>query len=82
VTSDDLTREQVGFNNHLTGFSNCDCNYDGVINFDDCMIIDLASTTNELRKAPQGRHRSNCTMTRPSTNPKRPTPAKAGVSFA
>ena len=35
MTSDDLTREQVGFNNHLTGFSNGDFNYDGVINFDD-----------------------------------------------
>jgi hypothetical protein len=45
VNFDDYVRTDVGFNTHLTGWSNGDFNYSGAVDFDDYVLIDVAFNT-------------------------------------
>jgi hypothetical protein len=64
VNFDDYVRTDVGFNTHLTGWSNGDFNGSGAVDFDDYVLIDIAFNTQgaPLRRGP--------TDVRPGRRPK------------
>jgi len=45
VLANDYVRTDNGFNNHRTGWTNGDFNYNNIINFDDYVLIELAFNT-------------------------------------
>jgi hypothetical protein len=45
VNFDDYVRVDVGYNTHLTGWTNGDFDYSGFVNFDDYVLIDIAFNT-------------------------------------